>query len=72
MRHKSQSLEVLGLVKEKVTTRKKMVPKPDEEPERVGGTGTTSQQEPAALPMDHTHVHTATCAESFCGPLVCF
>lgn len=71
-RRKSQNLEILGLVKQKVTTRKKMVPKLDEELGRVSGTGTTSQQEPATLPTDHKHVHMATCAESFCSPLVCF
>jgi len=68
----SQSLEILGLVGQKITTRKKMAPKPDEELGRVSSTGTISQREPAALPMDHMHVHTATCAESFCGPLAGF
>lgn len=34
--------------------------------------GPTSQQEPVALPTDHTHVHTATRVESFSGPLVRF
>lgn len=37
---------------------------------RVSSTGSSSQQEPAALSLDHRHIHTTTLTESFWGPLV--
>lgn len=59
-RCKSQSLEILGLLEQKATTRKKTVPKPDKELGGVSGTVTTSQQAPATLHMDNVYVPSAT------------